>query len=73
MDRVPGVVHAKPVRHGRPAQFLFTHRGRRPSRNAVRGELRRAAQAAGLGRTTPHQLRHAYATAAETLESRCRH
>lgn len=57
------MVHTTPVRHGRPAQFLFTHRGRRLSRNAVRGELQQAAEAAGLGRTTPHQLRHTYATA----------
>jgi integrase len=50
-------------RYGRPAQFLFTHHGRRLSQNAVRDELQRAAEAAGLGRTTPHQLRHTYATA----------
>jgi integrase len=50
-------------RYGRPAQFLFTHHGRRLSQNAVRSELQRAAEAAGLGRTTPHQLRHTYATA----------
>jgi integrase len=50
-------------RYGRPAQFLFTHRGRRLSQNAVRDELDRAAEAAGLGHTTSHQLRHTYATA----------
>jgi integrase len=50
-------------RYGRLAQFLFTHHGRRLSQNAVRDELQRAAEAAGLGRTTPHQLRHTYATA----------
>jgi integrase len=50
-------------RYRRPAQFLFTHHGRKLSQNAVRGELERAAQAAGLGHTTPHQLRHTYATA----------
>jgi integrase len=50
-------------RYRRPAQFLFTHHGRRLSQNAVRDELERAADAAGLGHTTPHQLRHTYATA----------
>ena len=50
-------------RYGRPAQFLFTHHGRRLSQNAVRDELDRAAQAAGLGHVTSHQLRHTYATA----------
>lgn len=50
-------------RYRRPAQFLFTHHGRRLSQNAVRTELDRAAQAAGLGHITPHQLRHTYATA----------
>lgn len=56
----------RPVRHpryGRPAQFLFTHHGRRLSQNALREELGRAAQAAGLGHVVPHQLRHTYATA----------
>ncbi|MGO9781588.1 MAG: tyrosine-type recombinase/integrase [Streptosporangiaceae bacterium] len=50
-------------RYRRPAQFLFTHHGRRLSQNAVRAELNRAAQQAGLGHITPHQLRHTYATA----------
>lgn len=50
-------------RYRRPAQFLFTHHGRRLSQNAVRDELDRAADSAGLGHTTPHQLRHTYATA----------
>jgi integrase len=50
-------------RSGRPAQFLFTHHGKRLSQNAVRHELQRAAQEAGLEHTTPHQLRHTYATA----------
>ena len=60
--RSPG----RPVRHpryGRPAQFLFTHHGRRLSQNALREELDRAARAAGLGHVVPHQLRHTYATA----------
>jgi integrase len=58
--------HGRPMphpRYRRPAQFLFTHHGRRLSQNAVRAELNRAAQAAGLDRITPHQLRHTYATA----------
>lgn len=50
-------------RTGAPADFLFTHHGKRLSQNAVREELNRAAQAAGLGHITPHQLRHTYATA----------
>ena len=50
-------------RTGRPAQFLFTHHGKRLSQNAVRAELNRAAKAAGLDHVTPHQLRHTYATA----------
>jgi hypothetical protein len=56
----------RPIPHprtGRPAQFLFTHHGKRLSQNAVREELGRAASAAGLGHVTPHQLRHTYATA----------
>lgn len=47
----------------RPTQFLFTHHGRRLSQNAVRAELARSANAAGIGHVTPHQLRHTYATA----------
>jgi integrase len=60
--RSPGRPLAHP-RYGRPAQFLFTHHGRRLSQNAVRDELDRAAEAAGLGHITSHQLRHTYATA----------
>ncbi len=58
--------HGRPMphpRYRRPAQFLFTHHGRRLSQNAVRAELNRAAGQAGLGHITPHQLRHTYATA----------
>ncbi|HEY2832865.1 MAG TPA: tyrosine-type recombinase/integrase [Sporichthyaceae bacterium] len=58
--------HGRPMphpRYRRPAQFLFTHHGRRLSQNAVRAELDRAAKAAGLDHITPHQLRHTYATA----------
>ncbi len=60
--RSPGQPLPHP-RYRRSAQFLFTHHGRRLSQNAVRDELERAADTAGLGHTTPHQLRHTYATA----------
>jgi integrase len=60
--RSPGQPLPHP-RYRRRAQFLFTHHGRRLSQNAVREQLERAADAAGLGHTTPHQLRHTYATA----------
>ena len=53
--RSPG----RPIRHprtGRPAQFLFTHHGRRLSQNALRAELNRAAAKAGIGHVFPHQL-----------------
>src|ERR1700741_5649569 len=50
-------------RTGAPADFLFTHHGKRLWQNAVRQELNRAADTAGLGHITPHQLRHTYATA----------
>jgi integrase len=48
--------HGRPMphpRYRRPAQFLFTHHGRRLSQNAVRAELDRAAQVAGLDHITP--------------------
>jgi integrase len=50
-------------RYGRSAQFLFTHHGRRLAQQALRNELDRAAEAAGIGHVTPHQLRHTFATA----------
>ena len=50
-------------RTGRPTQFLFTHHGRRLSQSAVRAELARSANTAGISHVTPHQLRHTYATA----------
>lgn len=50
-------------RYRRPAQFLFTHHGKRLAQGAVRAELDRAADLAGLEHITPHQLRHTYATA----------
>ena len=49
-------------RSGRPAQFLFTHHGRRLGQQALRLELDRAAQVAGIAHITPHQLRHTFAT-----------
>ncbi|HUX04036.1 MAG: tyrosine-type recombinase/integrase [Actinomycetota bacterium] len=49
-------------RSGRPAQFLFTHHGRRLAQQALRLELDRAAQVAGISHVTPHQLRHTFAT-----------
>jgi site-specific recombinase XerD len=56
-------------RLGRPADFLFTERGKRPTAWRLRRGLDDAAKAAGLhGRDgqplhpTPHQLRHTYAT-----------
>ena len=60
--RTPG----RPLPHprtGRPTQFLFTHHGRRVSQTALRKELTRSADQAGIGHVTPHQLRHTYATA----------
>jgi hypothetical protein len=60
--RTPG----RPLPHprtGRPAEFLFTHHGRRLSQSALRAELSRAAAIAGIGHVTPHVLRHTYATA----------
>jgi len=50
-------------RTGRPAQFLFTHHGRRLGQAALRTELDRAAAEAGVGHITTHQLRHTFATA----------
>ena len=60
--RSPG----RPLPHprtGRPAQFLFTHHGRRLTARMIAAELDRAGTAAGLGHVTSHQLRHTYATA----------
>jgi integrase len=61
-NRSPG----RPLPHpktGRPTEFLLTHHGKRVSTQALRDELARACQTAGLGRITPHQLRHTWATA----------
>ena len=60
--RSPGLPLPHP-RSGRPVDFLLTHHGKRVSTSALRDELARAAEAAGLGHVTPHQLRHTYATA----------
>ena len=60
--RSPG----RPLKHpktGRPTEFLFTHFGKRVSSQTLRDELARACAAAGLPKTTPHQLRHSWATA----------
>lgn len=60
--RSPG--HPLPhPRSGRLVDFLLTHHGKRLSTPALRDELARAAEAAGLPHITPHQLRHTYATA----------
>jgi hypothetical protein len=56
----------RPLAHprtGRLVQFLFTHHGRRLGQSALRLELDRAAEEAGLGHVTSHQLRHTFATA----------
>lgn len=59
--RSEGRAFAHP-RYGRPAQFLFTHHGRRLGQQALRLELDRAARVAGIAHVTPHQLRHTFAT-----------
>lgn len=67
LDRIAATRSAgRPIPHprnGRAAQFLFTHHGKRLGQGALRHELHRAALEAGLDHTTPHQLRHTYATA----------
>ena len=60
--RSPG----RPLRHprtGRLVEFLLTHHGRRVTSGTLRDELKRAAEAAGVGPVVPHQLRHTFATA----------
>jgi len=60
--RTPG----RPLPHprtGRPVDFLLVHQGRRLSAQALREQLARSCQAAGLPHHTPHALRHTYATA----------
>ena len=50
-------------RTGRPAQFLFTHHGRRLAQQALRPNSTGPPTTAGIGHVTPHQLRHTFATA----------
>jgi integrase len=57
--RSPGRALPHP-RYHRPAQFLFTHHGRRLSSSAVRDELDHAAATAGLDHLKSHQLRHTW-------------
>jgi integrase len=60
--RTPG----RPLPHprtGRHVEFLLMHQGRRVSACALREELARAADTAGLDKITPHALRHTFATA----------
>jgi integrase len=69
VDRI--VAHRSPVRPlphprtGRPTDFLLTHHGRRVTVYYLRDLLTRVAADASLPHTTPHQLRHTYATALE--------
>jgi len=67
IDRIAGTRSpGKPLpnpKTGQPAEFLLTHFGKRVSVQALRDELARACQAAGLPPATPHQLRHIWATA----------
>ncbi len=62
LHRSPG----RPVPHprtARPTEYLLTRYGHRVSVNYLRDVLTRVCQAEGLPHTTPHQLRHTYATA----------
>ena len=67
IDRI--VAHRSPgrplphPRTARPTEFLLTHHGRRVTVYQLRDVLTRVAHDAGLPHTTPHQLRHTYATA----------
>src|SRR5215207_10159889 len=67
IDRITQIrSHGRPLphpRYQRPAQFLFTYLGRRLTQQGVRRELDHAADVAGLGHVTSHQLRHTFATA----------
>jgi integrase len=60
--RSPGRALLHP-RTGKPTDFLLTHHGRRVSVYHLREVITRVARDAGLPHTTPHQLRHTYATA----------
>lgn len=65
-----GPVRSMPhPRDGRPADFVFVERGRRPTKWRLARGLDRAAERAGLRRpdgrplhVTPHQLRHTFGT-----------
>jgi integrase len=67
IDRI--AAHRSPIRPlphprtGRLTDFLLTHHGRRVSVYLLRDLLSRVTGEAGLPHTTPHQLRHTYATA----------
>jgi integrase len=67
VDRIAATrspVHPLPhPRTGRPTDFLLVQHGKRISAQALRDELARAADHADLPHTTPHQLRHTWATA----------
>ncbi len=57
---------SRPLRHprtGKPVDFMLVHQGRRLSAQALRDELARACQNAGIPKAVPHALRHTYATA----------
>ncbi|MBN1172031.1 MAG: tyrosine-type recombinase/integrase, partial [Micromonosporaceae bacterium] len=61
-NRSPG----RPLPHprtGKPVDFLLTHQGRRLTADTLRDELASVCAQASLPATTPHQLRHTYATA----------
>jgi len=66
VDRI--VAHRSPIRPiahprtGRPTEFLLTHHGRRITVYLLRDLLTRVTRDEGLPHTTPHQLRHTYAT-----------
>ena len=62
--RSPGRAVPHP-RTSKPTDFLLTQHGRRVSIYNLRQVLTRVTQNAGLPHTTPHQLRHTYATALE--------
>ncbi|MDT5047451.1 MAG: hypothetical protein QOG75_3325 [Mycobacterium sp.] len=60
--RSPGRALPHP-RTARPTDFLFTHHGRRLTVYQLRDVMTRVTRDSGLPHTTPHQLRHTYATA----------
>jgi integrase len=60
--RSPGRALPHP-RTTRPTDFLLTHHGRRITVDHLRDVMTRVTSDAGLPHTTPHQLRHTYATA----------